>query len=104
MGEVLKVQSFVATPLEIKRKFEKHTGEEWTVTYIPNEELRKVENELWEKNNPLATAATLRRIWAEGGTLYEKTDNEKLGLALEDMETLDLVVERAISEARKTMV
>ncbi|KAI0454945.1 hypothetical protein F5B21DRAFT_217171 [Xylaria acuta] len=100
-GKALKVQSFVATPLEIVREFEKQTGEEWTTEYTPNQALRELETRLWDGNNPLATAATLRRIWAEGGTLYEKTDNEKLGLALQDMESLAEVVGRAISEARK---
>ncbi|KAI0411909.1 hypothetical protein F5X98DRAFT_32121 [Xylaria grammica] len=95
-GKVLKVQSFVATPLEILREFEKKTGVEWTTGYTPIQALRDLEKQLWDVDNPLATAATLRRIWAEGRTLYEKTDNEKLGLAPGDMETLGEVVGRAI--------
>ncbi|KAJ8107935.1 hypothetical protein ONZ43_g6577 [Nemania bipapillata] len=101
MGRALKVQSFVTTPLEIAREFEKQTGEGWTIEHTSNQELRELEIRLWNDGIPLATAATLRRIWAEGGTLYEKTDNEKLGLAPGDMEPLAKVVGRAISEAGK---
>ncbi|KAI8948840.1 hypothetical protein F4801DRAFT_435991 [Xylaria longipes] len=100
-GQALKVQSFAATPLEILREFEKQTGAEWTTEHTSNQGLRELEARLWAENKPLATAATLRRIWAEGGTLYEKTDNEKLGLAPRDMESLSEVVGRAIGEARR---
>ncbi|TGJ80780.1 hypothetical protein E0Z10_g7981 [Xylaria hypoxylon] len=95
-GKVLKVQSFVTTPLDIVREFEKQTGAEWTTDYTSIQALRELEQQLWDEGKPLATAATLRRIWAEGRTLYQKTDNEKLGLAADDMETLSEVVGRAI--------
>ncbi|KAI1121162.1 hypothetical protein F5Y10DRAFT_256925 [Nemania abortiva] len=100
MGKALKVQSFVTTPLEIAQEFEKQTGDGWTIEYTSNQALRELEKRLWDEGNPLATAATLRRIWAEGGTLYEKTDNEKLGLAPDDMEPLSAIVGRAISKAK----
>lgn len=100
-GKALKVQSFVTTPLEIVREFEKQTGEDWTVDHTSNQALRELELRLWDEGNPLATAATLRRIWAEGGTLYEKTDNEKLGLTPGDMESLGTLVGRAIRAATK---
>lgn len=100
-GKALKVQSFVTTPNEILREFEKQTGAQWTVSHTPIEELCSLEKQMWEKNDPRATAATLRRIWAEGRTLYEKMDNEKLGLKPEDMETLGEVVGRAVSAATK---
>ncbi|KAF2965620.1 hypothetical protein GQX73_g7958 [Xylaria multiplex] len=96
MGQVLKVQSFVATPVEIVREFEKQTGAEWTTDSTPMQTLLELEKKLWDENKPLATAATLRRIWAEGRTLYEKTDNEKLGLGPDDLETLSEVVGRAV--------
>ncbi|KAI0537299.1 hypothetical protein GGR58DRAFT_502406 [Xylaria digitata] len=96
MGQVLKVQSFVATPVEIVREFEKQTGAEWRTDSTPMQTLLELEKKLWDENKPLATAATLRRIWAEGRTLYEKTDNEKLGLGPDDLETLGEVVGRAI--------
>ncbi|OTB10177.1 hypothetical protein K445DRAFT_323209 [Daldinia sp. EC12] len=97
MGKVLKVQSFVTTPNEIVAEFEKQTGSKWTVEHTPNQKIREVENEKWNANDPIATLYTLKRIWAEGGTLYEKTDNEILGLTPEDMEPLSAAVERAIS-------
>ncbi|KAJ3567832.1 hypothetical protein NPX13_g6634 [Xylaria arbuscula] len=100
-GKALKVQSFVATPNEITREFEKQTGAQWSVSQTPIEELRELEKQMWEKNDPRATAATLRRIWAEGRTLYEKTDNEKLGVKPEDLETLGDIIGRAISPATK---
>ncbi|KAI0192529.1 hypothetical protein F4808DRAFT_365630 [Astrocystis sublimbata] len=100
-GKALKVQSFVTTPLEIKREFEKQTGGEWTTEHTPNETLRDLEKQLWYEGKPVATLATLRRIWAEGGTLYEKTDNEALGVAPQDMESLAGVVGRAVTEAKK---
>ncbi|GAP91221.1 putative isoflavone reductase family protein [Rosellinia necatrix] len=102
MGKVLKVQSFVTTPLAIVREFEKATGAEWVVNHTSNQALRELEARLWDEDNPLATAATLRRIWAEGGTLYEQTDNAKLGLGSEDMETLGEVVGRAVKKATST--
>lgn len=101
MGKILKVQSFTTTPLAIMQEFQSQMGEEWSVNYTSNQVLRGLETRLWEEENPLATVATLRRIWAEGGTLYEKTDNEKLGLAPGDMETLGDVVSRTLSKASK---
>ncbi|KAI0101697.1 hypothetical protein GGR51DRAFT_308328 [Nemania sp. FL0031] len=101
MGKALKVQSFVTTPLEIAQEFERQTGDNWVIEYTSNQTLRELETQLWNDGKPLATAATLRRIWAEGGTLYEKTDNEELGLTPDDMEPLSAVVGRAISAARK---
>ncbi|KAI0506321.1 hypothetical protein F5B22DRAFT_624431 [Xylaria bambusicola] len=100
-GKALKVQSFVTTPMEIVREFEKQTGVEWTTSYTPIQEVRDLEKQLWEKSSPLAALATLRRIWAEGRTLYEQTDNKKLGLGPGDMETLSDVVGRAVGAASK---
>lgn len=97
LGKALKVQSFVTTPNAIVEEFEKQTGAKWTVDHTPNQRLREAEKESWEHNSPIATLYTLKRIWAEGGTLYDKTDNEILGLKPEDMEPLSLVVEKAVS-------
>lgn len=97
LGKVLKVQSFVTTPNAIVAEFEKQTGTKWSVDHTPNERLREIEKEKWDTNNPMATLYTLKRIWAEGGTLYEKTDNEILGLTEGDMEPLSNAVERAVS-------
>jgi hypothetical protein len=46
------------------------------------------------KKHPIAPIFTLRRIWGEGGTLYEKHDNGLIDA--EDMETLSDAVKAAI--------
>lgn len=97
LGKILKVQSFVTTPNAILEEFEKQTGTKWTVEHTTNQKLREVEKAKWDANHPVATLYTLRRIWAEGGTLYEKTDNEALGLTPGDMEPLSAVVKRAVN-------
>jgi hypothetical protein len=51
------------------------------------EELKKLEKEAWDSGAPYATPLTLRRIWTEGGTLYDKPrDNSLIGDP--EMETL----------------
>ncbi|PKS05834.1 hypothetical protein jhhlp_007663 [Lomentospora prolificans] len=97
---ILKIQSFVVTPREILAEFEKQTGgEPWKVEYTPLDGLRKLEEDAWNEGKGWATLATLRRIWAEGGTLYEKTDNEAIDLRDEDLETLAATVEREIARS-----
>ena len=92
---ILRVNSFTTTPLEIIAEFEKQTGgDKWEVDHVPLKELRELENEAWDGNNPMATIYTLRRIWAEGGTLYEERDNGKIGA--NDMETLEETVRKAV--------
>lgn len=78
-GRALKLNSFTTTPDEILAEFEKQTGEKWGVEYTPLDKLRELEKEAWEKGQPDATGLTLRRIWTEGGTLYERRDNEDIG-------------------------
>lgn len=34
-----------------------------------------METEAWEAGKPYATILTLRRIWMDGGTLYDQRDN-----------------------------
>ncbi|KAI2465398.1 NAD(P)-binding protein [Annulohypoxylon bovei var. microspora] len=97
IGKILKVQSFVTTPNAILEEFERQTETKWTVSHTANEKLREVEKAKWDANNPVATLYTLRRIWAEGGTLYDKTDNEALGLTPGDMEPLSAVVKRSVN-------
>ena len=76
----MKVNSFTTTPAEILAEFERQTGgEKWSVTYTPLEELKSLEKEAWDMKSPSATVLTLRRIWTEGGTLYDKRDNETIG-------------------------
>jgi nucleoside-diphosphate-sugar epimerase len=76
---VLKVNSFTATSKEIVAEFEKQTGAKWEASFTPLDELKKLESDAWERGDPLATPLTLRRIWTEGGTLYEKRDNWQIG-------------------------
>lgn len=72
-NRALKVNSFTTSEKEILEEFEKQTGEKWAVESTSFEKLRELEKEGWETGN--GTVFTLRRIWAEGGTLYEKRDN-----------------------------
>lgn len=51
----------------------------WEVSYTSLERLRQLEGEAWAAGNPAATVVTLRRIWAEGGTLYEQRANGLIG-------------------------
>lgn len=95
-NRALKVNSFTATGHEIVAEFEKQTGgEKWSVTYTSFERLRELEKEAYANNHPAATLYTLRRIWAEGGTLYEKRDNGLIDG--EDTETLSDAVRDAIA-------
>ncbi|KAH0600203.1 hypothetical protein MHUMG1_01199 [Metarhizium humberi] len=83
-GKALKISSFVVTPSQVLSEFEKQLGRKFTVKYIPLESLERTEAEFWEAGNPIATIATLRRIWAAGGTLYDKWDNDTIGLTSTD--------------------
>ncbi|OQU98972.1 hypothetical protein CLAIMM_04680 [Cladophialophora immunda] len=75
-NKALRVNSFTATDAQILAEFEKQLGgESFRVSYTGLKELKRLENEAWHTSNPLATLITLRRIWAEGGTLYEGRDN-----------------------------
>ncbi|KAL4740264.1 hypothetical protein BDV11DRAFT_204455 [Aspergillus similis] len=93
-GRALKLNSFTTTPNDIVAEFEKQTGDKWSVEYTSLEQLKQYEKEAWEKGEPDATALTLRRIWTEGGTLYERRDNEDIGA--EDTTTLEEAVNGAI--------
>ncbi|KAL3431508.1 hypothetical protein BDV09DRAFT_176176 [Aspergillus tetrazonus] len=93
-GRALKLNSFTTTPNDILAEFEKQTGDKWSVEYTSLEQLKQYEKEAWEKGEPDATTLTLRRIWTEGGTLYERRDNEDIGA--EDTTTLEEAVNGAI--------
>ncbi|KEZ45232.1 hypothetical protein SAPIO_CDS2702 [Scedosporium apiospermum] len=96
----VKIQSFVVTPKEILAEFEKQTGgQPWKVEYTSLDDLRKLEDDAWKEGKGWATLATLRRIWAEGGTLYDKTDNEAIDLRDEDLENLETTVQREIAKS-----
>ncbi|CEL10129.1 Putative Isoflavone reductase family protein (AFU_orthologue; AFUA_1G12510) [Aspergillus calidoustus] len=93
-GRALKLNSFTATPEEILAEFEKQTGEKWEVEYTSLAQLKAFEEEAWARGEPDATGLTLRRIWTEGGTLYDKRDNVDIGA--EDTVTLTEAVKEAI--------
>lgn len=92
----MKVHSFITTPAEILQEFERQTSSTWAVKYTSLSDLRKLEKKLWEEDSPFKAGATLRRIWAEGGTLYDKWDNDVLGLGKGDLESLEEAVGKAI--------
>jgi hypothetical protein len=75
----LIVHSFTATPHEILAEFEEQTGSKWEVSYTSVDRLKVIEKEEYQIYSPLATVATLRRIWTEGGTLYKYYDESLLG-------------------------
>lgn len=96
-NKALKVQSFVVTPKEILAEFEKQTGEQWSVSYTSLQALKDAEAKAWDEGKGIATIYTLRRIWAEGGTLYEKSDNDVIGLKDSDLETLEDAIRRGLT-------
>ena len=70
----------MATSNEILAEFEKQTGTKWDVSYTSVEKLKDLEKQAWKSGAPYATPLTLRRIWTEGGTLYDKPrDNGPIG-------------------------
>lgn len=95
-GKALKVNSFEVTPNQVLAEYEKQTEAKWKVEYVPLKRLIEEEKKLWEEGHPKATVLTLRRIWSEGGTLYEKTDNGAIGLKTEDMESLEVILKRLL--------
>ncbi|KAJ5408527.1 hypothetical protein N7509_002410 [Penicillium cosmopolitanum] len=80
-NRALRVNSFTTTPAEIQAEFERQTtGQPWeSVSETSLERLRELEKAAWDAGNGAATVLTLRRIWAEGGTLYEQRDNGLIG-------------------------
>ncbi|EXJ76737.1 uncharacterized protein A1O5_01245 [Cladophialophora psammophila CBS 110553] len=95
-NKALRVNSFTATDSEILKEFERQTGgQPWKVSYTSLDTLKKLEQEAWEAGKPYATIFTLKRIWGEGGTLYDKRDNDLIE-AENVMETLEDAVAEAI--------
>ncbi|KAJ5157360.1 uncharacterized protein N7482_008460 [Penicillium canariense] len=93
----LCVNSFTTSPAEIQAVFESLTKGPWEVSFTPLERLRELEDEAWAAGNPAATVVTLRRIWTEGGTLYEQRANGLIGEP--EMTTLEEIVAREIRGA-----
>lgn len=77
----LCVNSFTTSPAEIQAEFERQTtGQSWSsVSHTPLARLRELEKSAWDSGNGAATVVTLRRIWTEGGTLYEQRANPLIG-------------------------
>jgi hypothetical protein len=94
-NRALRVNSFTTAPLEIVAEFERQTGDKWSVSFTPLEKARELERQAYASGTPAATYFTLRRIWGEGGTLYEKRDNGLIDG--EDTETLEDAVKVAIA-------
>ncbi|KAF2629979.1 NAD(P)-binding protein [Macroventuria anomochaeta] len=94
---ILKVNSFTATGKEALAEFEKQIGAKWEVSYTPLEELKQLEKQAWEEDWPSKTPLTLRRIWTEGGTLYETRDNGKVNFD-DGLETLVDQVKNTIAK------
>lgn len=97
MGKALKVNSFEVTSNQVLAEYEKQTGTKWKVSYVPLSKVAEYETKLWEQGHPKAVVLTLRRIWAEGGTLYEKTDNEAIGLKPGDTDTMPDVLKKLLA-------
>jgi hypothetical protein len=100
-GKALKVQSFVVSPNEVLAEYERQTGSKWEVTKTPLDEIRAFEAKKWEEGDPRATLVTLRRIWAEGGTLYAQNDNTLLGMQPENLDSLEVAVKKALAGGYK---
>ena len=87
-NKAIHVNSFTSTPEEIRAEFERQTGDKWEVAYTSLEKLKQIEAEK-------GGSVTLRRIWTEGGTLYEKRDNHLVGLE-QGVDDLQAAVKQAI--------
>ncbi|KAH7330480.1 putative isoflavone reductase like protein [Rhexocercosporidium sp. MPI-PUGE-AT-0058] len=94
-NRALKVNSFTTTPAEIVAEFEKQTGDKWSISYTTPEKVRELEKDAYANKHPAATVFTLKRIWGEGGTLYEKRDNYLIDA--EDTETLEVAIRTTIA-------
>ncbi|KAI8939738.1 hypothetical protein NX059_003483 [Plenodomus lindquistii] len=94
---VVKVNSFTTIGKQVPAELEKQTNTKWHVTFTTLEELKKYEKEAWERKDPLATVFTLRRIWTEGGTLYDERNNDSVGFEGQE-ETLEEQVDKPIKK------
>jgi hypothetical protein len=95
-NRALKVNSFTTTGNEILAEFEKQCGgDKWSIDYTSNVDLRILEKNGWANKHLMAPIFTLRRIWNEGGTLYDKRDNELIDA--DDMQNLSDAVSAAIA-------
>ena len=86
----------MATPNQVLAEFEKQLRKKFSVKFITAADLKRSEEDMWKAGNPLAAAPALRRIWATGGTLYEKWDNKKIGLDKMNMDSLEVAVSKVL--------
>lgn len=91
------MQSFIVAPNEVLAEYEKQTGAKWEVSKTSLDDIRALEKKLWDKGEPRATLVTLRRIWAEGGTLYEQNDNAAVAPKLDALDSLESAVKKALA-------
>lgn len=101
-NKALRVNSFTATPKQIAAEFEKQTGESWELGFTSLEELKRIEKQAWASNDPRAGPMTLRRIWTEGGTLYDERDNGLIEMEGGKVDSLASAVKLAIGVQGKT--
>lgn len=94
-NKALRVNSFTTTNNDLVAEFERQTGQKWDVQHTSLDELKALEKKAYEDKSPVAGVYTLRRIWTEGGTLYEKRDNFLIE-AEEQMDTVEDAVRGAI--------
>ncbi|KAK5118649.1 hypothetical protein LTR85_008114 [Meristemomyces frigidus] len=101
-NKALHVNSFTSTPKQIVAEFEKQTGgEKWDVDFTPLDKLKELEQKAWAANDPKAGTVTLRRIWTEGGTLYDQRDNGLIGME-HNVDSLQDAVKQAIEVQAKS--
>ncbi|OKL64578.1 hypothetical protein UA08_00580 [Talaromyces atroroseus] len=96
-NRALRVCSFTTTPHEILAEYERQTDSKWSVEYTSLADLKTLENIAWEAGDPMASIFTLRRIWTEGGTLYESNDNQDINMQSSDLDTLADAIGRAVA-------
>lgn len=96
-NRALLCNSFTTTPAAILAEFERQSGgEKWEVSVTDLPALKRLEKEAWARGEARAVPLSLRRIWTEGGTLYEKErDNAVVGME-EGVESLEVAVGRAV--------
>ncbi|KAM0263174.1 hypothetical protein ACHAQJ_001329 [Trichoderma viride] len=92
LGKVLKIASFTKSSNQVLAEYEKQVGEKFKVTYVPLDDVKSFEKKSWDEGNSLATLATLQRIWVTGGAVYDKLDNEAIGLHEDQLQSLEEAV------------
>ncbi|RFU81266.1 isoflavone reductase family [Trichoderma arundinaceum] len=98
LNKVVRVASFVATSNQVLSEYEKQLGAKLRVKYVSLVDHGVVERKMWEEGNPWGTVATLRRIWATGGAMYDDgLANGSIGLGDDNLDSLEAAVRKHIS-------